>query len=459
MLVSFSVSNFRSIREEVTLSLVASKRLSIGDDSHENHTVEIPDSDERVLRAAVIYGANGAGKSNMFGALKYCRKLAVVARSKAHVGTSRQPFKFGQLSEATSTFDVRFIANERLYRYFFRIDDDRILEEYLVREQRGRETLIYERITSEHGQVQVELGSNLEKNTKLQALATVGGPQNQTFLASVLANLEKDDIGDDLASVLGWYDNSLNLIGPDQDIAPMGALLDISEDFTSFASSFLNKASTGVDHLAVEKKNLSEEELKALLPAPIFSSAMDRLRNKGEEFIFIRNPTNGAEYALEKGEADKFYTFSVEAAHVCAGGEIVSLDLSEESDGTKRLLNLLPAIAQVGQVEEVFFIDEIDRSLHPILVWNFMKQFLESRLGKRHQVIVTTHDTILLDQDLLRRDEIWFVEKDATLGTNAYSLAEFQVRKDLQLRKHYLSGRFGAIPFPGSLDRLTHREG
>lgn len=148
MLVSFSVSNFRSIRDEVTLSLVASKRLSIGDASHEDHTVEIPDSDERVLRAAVIYGANGAGKSNLFRALKYCRELAVTARSKANVGTSRQPFKFGKLSDTSSTFDVRFIANERLYRSFFRIDDDRILEEYLVREQRGRETLIYERVTS-----------------------------------------------------------------------------------------------------------------------------------------------------------------------------------------------------------------------------------------------------------------------------------------------------------------------
>ncbi|WP_080424130.1 AAA family ATPase [Burkholderia ubonensis] len=459
MLVSFSVSNFRSIREEITLSLVASKRLSIGDDSHEDHTVEIPDSDERVLRAAVIYGANGAGKSNLFRALKYCRRLAVATRSKANVGTSRQPFKFGKLSDATSTFDVRFIANERLYRIFFRVDDDRILEEYLVREQRGREALIYERVTSEQGQVKVELGPSLDRNAKLQALATVGGPQNQTFLASVLANLDKDEIGDDLSSVLNWCDNSLNLIGPDQDIAPMGALLDISADFTSFASDFLNKASTGVDHLVVEKKDLTEEELRALLPASVFSSAMEKLRKDGEEFIFLRSPINGAEYALEKGEADKFYKFSVEAAHVCAAGDIVSLDLSEESDGTKRLLNLLPAITPVGQEEDVYFIDEIDRSLHPILIWNFIKEFLKSQKKNRHQVIVTTHDTILLDQDLLRRDEIWFVEKDAALGTNVYSLAEFQVRKDLQLRKHYLSGRFGAIPFPGSLDRLTRREG
>jgi uncharacterized protein len=458
MLVSFSVSNFRSIRDEVTLSMVASKRLSTGENSHEHHTVAIPDSDERVLRAAVIYGANGAGKSNLFKALKYCRRLAITAKSKADAGTSREPFKLGSSREHTSTFDIRFIANDRLYRSFFRVDDDRIVEEYLVREQRGRDSLIYERITSEQGKVIVELGPAFEKNAKLQALATVGGPQHQTFLASILANLEKDDIGEDLASVLNWYDNSLKLIGPNQSIAPMGAMLDTHEDFTSFAGDFLKSASTGVDHLVVDKKALAEDELKAMLPAVVFAQTVKSLRENKEHIAVLTNQLNGVEYVFKKGEGDKFYSYTVSAAHVCPEGDIVPLDLSEESDGTRRLLNLLPAIKQFARVEEAYFIDEIDRSLHPVLIWNFMKQFLDSQASNRHQVIVTTHDTILLDQELLRRDEIWFVEKDAALGTNAYSLADYRVRKDLQVRKHYLSGRFGAIPFPGSLDRLTQQE-
>jgi hypothetical protein len=102
----------------------------------------------------------------------------------------------------------------------------------------------------------------------------------------------------------------------------------------------------------------------------------------------------------------------------------------------------------------VYFIDEIDRSLHPILVWNFLDFFLKSREGSQHQIIVTTHESNLLDLDLLRRDEIWFVEKNQEGATRLYSLADFKVRKDLEIRKHYLQGRFGAVPFLGNLDRL-----
>ena len=106
----------------------------------------------------------------------------------------------------------------------------------------------------------------------------------------------------------------------------------------------------------------------------------------------------------------------------------------------------------------VFFIDEIDRSLHPILVWNFLDFFLKSCEGEQRQIIVTTHESNLLDLDLLRRDEIWFAEKNQEGATHLYSLADFKVRKDLEIRKHYLHGRFGAVPFLGNLDRLLEQQ-
>jgi AAA15 family ATPase/GTPase len=102
----------------------------------------------------------------------------------------------------------------------------------------------------------------------------------------------------------------------------------------------------------------------------------------------------------------------------------------------------------------VYFIDEIDRSMHPELVWKFLEFFLKSCEAGQRQIIVTTHESNLLDLELLRRDEIWFAEKDSNGSTHLYSLADFKVRKDLEIRKHYLQGRFGAVPFLGSLDRL-----
>jgi AAA15 family ATPase/GTPase len=114
----------------------------------------------------------------------------------------------------------------------------------------------------------------------------------------------------------------------------------------------------------------------------------------------------------------------------------------------------MPALHGLHSSTKVYFIDEIDRSLHPNLVWEFVNFYLKSCSGCQAQVIITTHESSLLDLDLLRRDEIWFAEKDSTSATRLYSLTDFNVRKDLEIRKHYLKGRFGAVPFLGDLDRL-----
>src|ERR1039458_3987424 len=127
MIVSFSVSNFRSFSSEETLSLVASNRLS---GSHDDHAVPIPDSKEKVLRTAVLYGANGAGKSNLFKAVRYVRTVALNPRNKG-TGTGRLPFRFGDGEGAPSTFDLQFIAGDKLYRFGFKVDDQRILEGWL----------------------------------------------------------------------------------------------------------------------------------------------------------------------------------------------------------------------------------------------------------------------------------------------------------------------------------------
>jgi len=136
----------------------------------------------------------------------------------------------------------------------------------------------------------------------------------------------------------------------------------------------------------------------------------------------------------------------------------VPLELSQESDGTQRLLQLIPALHHLRTSSAVYFIDEIDRSLHPMLVRAFLESFLKSG-GGQGQIIVTTHESSLLDQDLLRRDEIWFAEKDYSGATKLYSLIDFKVRNDLEIRKHYLQGRFGAVPFLGSIDRLVEEQG
>lgn len=446
MIVSFSVSNFRSFSSEETISLVASNRVA----GHDDHAVPIPDSKERVLRTAVLYGANGAGKSNLFNALRYLESMAINARSRKK-GTGREVFRFDEIQHMPSSFDLQFISSNKLFRFGFKVDDERVLEEWLFQIIGGKQRVLYERITREDGSVVIEADGLKDAGPKVRALATIGGPQNQSFLATVNATLEKDDFGDELGEVLAWFNSSLNLVGPDQYYGRLGHYLDQDTGFQTFAGSFLKASSTGVNHLEVAKKELSKDELRRLLPNNLVSKLLKDLE---EDEGGVVNLGEGKELLIERRGEDRFYQISIQAAHEHKPGTVVKLSLDDESDGTRRLLNLLPALYHLRTKGAVYFIDEIDRSLHPILVKEFLHFFLRSCDSGLRQIIVTTHESNLLDLDLLRRDEIWFVEKDESASTKLYSLLDFKVRNDLEIRKHYLQGRFGAVPFLGNLEQL-----
>jgi len=448
MIVTFSVSNFRSFSSEETFSLVASNRLS---GSHEEHVFPIPHSDEKVLKIGVLYGANGAGKSNLFKALSY---LMTVALNRRTLGTEREAFRLHGLGDELSGFDLQFIARDKLYRFGFEADDTRIAKEWLTEVIGGRERIIYERSTDSQGMVTVHAPDLKKCSEKLAALVTIGGPRNQSFLATVNVTLESADHGDDLGAVILWFKQSLRLVAPDSRFARLGSFLAENPECTDFAGAFLKTVSTGVDHLEVSKKEITKEELRSLLPEDAVSRFLNQLAASEKDQVGIVSLDDGVELMLEKARQDRFFLVTTRLGHKSGREETVSFDMNMESDGTRRLLNLMPALHGLQTNDEVYFIDEIDRSLHPNLVWEFVNFFLKGSKAGRAQLILTTHESNLLDLDLLRRDEIWFAEKDAASATRLYSLSDFKVRKDLEIRKHYLNGRFGAVPFLGDLERL-----
>ena len=233
----------------------------------------------------------------------------------------------------------------------------------------------------------------------------------------------------------------------------------------------MKSSSTGVDHLKILKKEISEDELNSLLPKKVVSSILADMKDdstevtiklgEGSELMVKKTSKRGegSELLVEKNGNNHYYSLTIQAAHEHQIGKVIPLPLTEESDGTQRLLNLIPALHHLRTSSGVFFIDEIDRSMHPILVWKFLEFFLKSCNNCQCQIIVTTHESNLLDLDLLRRDEIWFAEKDLEGATRLYPLTDFKVRKDLEIRKHYMQGRFGAVPFLGNLDHLLENEG
>ncbi|MFY9659340.1 MAG: ATP-binding protein [Terriglobales bacterium] len=452
MIVSFSVSNFRSFSAEETFSLVASNRLA---QSHSEHALPVPDSSEKVLRTAVLYGANGAGKSNLFKALRFLRN-AVLKPRKRDGGTGRRAFRFGTSETEPSTFDLQFIANNRLYRFWLSMNDERVTEEWLAQVDGSKERMLYERTTDLNGKVKIDVEGR-SRGEKLRALATVGGPQNQSFLATIRATLNVADLDDDLNEIVNWFNHGLKLVGPDASFRGLGDLLARDPEFHKFAGEFLKSSSTGVDRLNVLKKEVTEEELRSILPDGVWGRVLKSI-NEDEDGVAVVKIGEGNELLIEREGENRFFRFTIQSIHEHERGKNIPLELAEESDGTKRLLNLIPALHHLRIGSAAYFIDEIDRSLHPILVRQFLEFFLKSCEGGQRQIIVTTHESNLLDLELLRRDEIWFAEKDQSGATHLYSLSDFKVRKDLEIRKHYLQGRFGAVPFLGNLQQLLENQ-
>ncbi len=436
MIVQFSVSNFRSFDSEEVFSFVASKRLM---GQHDNHTVAIPNSDELVLRAGVLYGANGAGKSNLFKALHYLQWLATSQRRAA--GTGRVPFRFRQGRSRPTEFDIQMIAGGRLLRYGVVVDDERITEEWLVEVVGGREHVVYERVSSMDGKTRVAGKGLVDCGPKVVLMAELGGKQNHTFLASVQNLVERSEIQGAVKLALEWFESGLVMIGPDATFGPLGNYLLQDEELKGFASDFLRTASTGVEGIEVKRKEISEAEFERFWQNPSrdvpgFEEAAD------DGLLIVRH--DGVELVKEGGE---FYEQEILAQHRTRSGEEAQLRMKDESDGTQKLLNLAPALHHLKQSAAVYVIDEIDRSLHPLMVRHFLESFLGACRDGMRQLLVTTHESRLLDLELLRRDEIWFAEKDGELATRLYSLADYHVRRDLKIDKQYLQGRFGAIPF------------
>ena len=451
MLLSFSVSNFRSFDGEQTFSLVASNRLST---SPERHTVAIPNSDDRALRTGVLYGANGAGKSNLFKALRLLKTIAISTRNK-DARIRREAFRFRTGPEKPTVLDLQFLVNDQVYRYGVKLDDTQVLEEWLARVSRGNEHVLYERKIGSKGDVQVELGKIPDADGKFKALALIGGPRNQSFLETVFSTLEFSSVPAEIRSVSLWFRMLLRLVSPQNSGKSLGKRFAADPGLLGFAGKFLKSSSTGIEHLAFFSTPLTEDEFLALVPENVLP---DQARlSEGDSWEHAL--PDGDVVKIEKNGGTKYFRLRLQAAHQADSGRMVPLDIAEESDGTRRLLELIPVLDALKLPDMVYFIDEVDRSLHPMLVRNFLESFLTSSRDSNRQLIMTTHESSLLDQDLLRRDEIWFAEKDSAGATSLYSLLDFKVRNDLEIRKHYLQGRFGAVPFLGDASRLMEGNG
>ncbi|MFM7519134.1 MAG: AAA family ATPase [Planctomycetota bacterium] len=439
MLVSFSVSNFRSFGEEVTLSMVASNRYS----DHSTHVMSLPGGDRSIVRTAVIYGANAAGKSNLVKAMEYAQKwiLGAAGRLSAVDAYAFQP----NARAKPSSFEFRFVANGRIFAYGFDVTRHSIQGEWLALVGAEGDEVIFERNADGHTKVdEAILKKRFPNDTKIINLLTSLSKNDlndsQLFIESV-REVRPASQGETMAEVVRWLTRTLVVIPMEQAHEHVLRRLARDPEYLGFAEALLGNVGTGIHRLQIEER---ERRIHEGMDATFDDIARHVSENPDTDAVMSRHPR----------APDRYVARYLMASHSSDGMEY-RLPMSEESDGTRRLLALAPLLKAGAKEPRVFVVDELDRSLHPLLCWEFLRLFADTMPGAQRQLVVTTHEAHLLNQELLRRDEYWFMEKDETQQSRLYPLSEYRdVRKDLQLERGYLSGRFGAVPIIGLTDDL-----
>jgi AAA15 family ATPase/GTPase len=419
MLLRFSVENHKSLRDRQELSLVAS--------SLDGDSVDLIDSApiaEKVLPAAMIYGANASGKTNVLDALQYVCWAVRYSHAEGEPGDEvpRAPFALDQdFSEKPSVFEIDFVVDSTRYHYGFTADKHEFVSEWLYSFPKRKRTLLFERNKRKY-----QFGRSLSGRNRVISDLT---RRNSLFLSSALQN--RHDILTDISSFfkLTTMDKSIFVSGAKASRQLREGEVD------QRTIKFLQKTGAGIS--GYRKKDLADSE---------------EITNLKKEFVLLlqKHIKNFPGKSLLR-DKDTL----IELAHSGKNDAPYYLNMESESSGTTRLLVVLDSIFRALDAGSLIGLDEIDASLHTMACEAIISLFSSKETNpKGAQLVATTHDTNILLSKYLRRDQIWFTEKDGEGATHLYPLTDFQTRKNDNFEKGYLQGRYGAIPFSGRISDL-----
>ena len=428
MLVEFSVENYRSIQEKQTLSMVAADNETMLD----SNTFPVPNNDDlRLVTSAAIYGPNASGKSNLLKAIQVLKNLVINSASRMQIGDKLpvEPFRLNSESaKKPSSFEVIFIHEKIRYEYGVSLNRERVFEEWLIAYPNevqqnwfSREYLPDDPKFQPDEGYKWSFGKGLKGEKKrIQRFVR----SNSLFISHAAQNNHPQ-----LTEVFDFFQDELKII---LHIDTPFIVDDTNnEGYYNYMVKLLNEADIGIADLKIE-----------IIPETLNDDMIHRIQQEMQKLGIN---------AISKDIPD-FGRLDIITVHKMNDSDkTVEFEIDEESDGTKRLFEIAGYWLYVLQNGEILIIDEIDRSLHPVLSKALIKMFNNPEINKNNaQLIFTTHDTTLLDDETFRPDQIWFTEKDNSM-TKLYSLFDFRPREDESLQKGYLLGRYGAIPFINGL--------
>jgi len=397
MIISFTVKNFKSIRDEQTLNLYAEKPNDIYCGN-----VAFPDKDGKIgiLKTAGIYGANASGKSNLLEAFKALRRM-VIFSSNWQLDSKNpyyKPFRLNKVTRsAPSVFELDFIGMDKL-RYTYRVEfsEYQIESEHLDYYPTARKVNLFERKTGSSGEFEFKAGNQLKGSRRI-----IPCLKNNLYLSKAANNEDGPLV---IKNLYRQIRSGINVIGPNELMINKQLK---NDSYLKQLSMLLACADTGISAVERKKRKKSVEEEQ-----PGFFAEIEY------EPVFTHN-----------GSEDKF-------------------SLKDESDGTKRLYDFAPLILISLPAGKTVIVDEIDNSLHPYLSEFIIKLFNDPETNPNNaQLIFAAHDISLMNQEYMRRDQFWFTDKNKEGATELYSLDEFsEARANSPFAKWYTQERFGAVP-------------
>lgn len=444
MLVGFSVSNYKSFEETQSISFVASKITR-----HKEHVWA--HGNKKILKSGLIFGANAGGKSNLIKAIQFSKEIIVNGLEKVNLNKSH--FRIDSTMYKTpGVFEYRIIIDENEYSYGLAISyaNREIIGEWLVRiETSGDETYLFNRNVNEDNisYADSEVDDITDEEKQKMRFYLEGFSENITdaykrkCILNDIALRVNDKVGvfAEIKKVYKWFDEIIIMFPSTK----YNGLNDVAADDTRrlFFSEMMSYFDTGIEAIEGQSQEMDFDKILEKIPRADAEKIKIDISNAANERPIMFKVDEQA-FILRKDENGNIVYNKMLLNH---GNAEDMFEYIDESDGTKRLFDLIPLFYE-NRKASVILIDEIDRSLHTNLTRKFLELFYELMEGRKCQLIATTHDSNLLDLELLRQDEIWFVERQDDHRSKIFSLNKFKERFDKKIDKEYLLGRYGAIP-------------
>lgn len=449
MLIGFSVQNFKSFKEPQKISFLASESVL-----HKDHL--LPVKNRRILRSAVIFGANASGKTNLIQAIDFSSRIILHGLTEVNLINAHFRIEDGYYNKP-GVFEYRIILNETEYSYGIVISyaEKCILSEWLLRMNNGKEEYIFNRNLIEgHSRVETDIykenfandavfdykrlriyledfGKNISKQLK-----------QKTILSDLAVRSNRDNgLFKEIVDIYNFF-NEILVIFPHTRYGGLDTIVADEERNMRFSELF-NKFDTGIESIERKRQSFEFENQFADAPKEVIEEMKVNISNNIDTDIPLLVNYNDKMILLRKDEKGNIVYDKMLLNH---GNEKELFEFEDESDGTKRLFDIAPLL--LFNKKKTIFIDEIDRSMHTLLIRKFFEAFFfrMAKTGSYSQLVATTHDATCLDLDLFRQDEIWLVDRKVDHSSSVYSLNKFKEVAGKNISKEYLLGRYGAVP-------------